>query len=135
MDEGKADRPRLREARKGALCGNRGTVPIIVAGRHKMGLSPLPALPPELNRAQHSEFNGFRRPPPPEWRADQQRPEIRGKSALHPTGQCEYPRELTLGNGAAEPQSQGFGNQGFGDCPDFCGRTPQKWDCPLCPAD
>jgi hypothetical protein len=18
-----------------------------------------------------------------------------------------------------------------GDCPDFCGRTPKKWDCPL----
>ena len=43
----------------------------------------------------------------------------------------------------AEDSRQGWEKRGTGtsrepsfrDCPDCCGRTPQKWDCPLCPAD
>ena len=43
------------------------------------------------------------------------------------------PRELLRGEGRpgdAERRVRGTRVK-YGDCPDFCGRTPQKWDCPL----
>ena len=36
------------------------------------------------------------------------------------------------GRGRSLPRAPAAASQaGGGDCPDFCGRTPQKWDCPL----
>jgi len=45
------------------------------------------------------------------------------KILLHPAG-CDAPDPIRL---AVDRNRQ------IGDCPDFCGRKPQKWDCPLPP--